>query len=407
MIKLNVWLTLPDGQLLQAGELVSATPAENGAITGQFRYHTSYLQHPDAFGLDPLHLPLQADLFSANRPKAGVHAVFEDSLPDDWGRRLLIRRFRIPRLKQRIPYLLKYQGAAGLGALGFGTAPFQPVSLKAGTHDLQQLLDRTEEFERDSAIDDDLTLLFEAGSSPGGARPKVVIEDKGISWLAKFPSFRDKFDMIALEAATMELARMTGIRTPVTKIMPCGANKQTLLVERFDLTQSNGRCHMVSMQTLTEAEGFYNLGYCDLADIIRKISSVPKQDLYQLFLQMIFNVVIGNTDDHLKNFCMLHDEQGWRLSPAFDLLPNVAMNREQQLHIDCQFQPTRGDALLREAPNFAIKHPPKARQIINNSINIIARSWQQVFTKFKVPQHDIDILNNDISNRITSLRLKK
>ena len=90
MIRLDVWLTHPSGGSIKAGTLVAADPDPvRGGLQGQFRYAPEYLEHPQAFPLDPLHLPLAADTFNADRPRAGVHGVFEDSLPDDWGRRLM------------------------------------------------------------------------------------------------------------------------------------------------------------------------------------------------------------------------------------------------------------------------------------------------------------------------------
>ncbi len=117
MIRLDVWLTLPSGESVKAGSLVVADPdtAKGGRLQGQFRYTPGYLEHPGAFALDPLNLPLSAENFDANRPRAGVHGVFEDSLPDDWGRRLMIRRYNLNRDEARVPNLLRLLGGKGLG----------------------------------------------------------------------------------------------------------------------------------------------------------------------------------------------------------------------------------------------------------------------------------------------------
>ena len=120
MIRLNVWLTLPSGESVKTGALVVAAPDDiRGALQGQFRYTSEYLEHPRAFPLDPLHLLLSRGNFEADRPRAGVHGVFEDSLPDDWGRRLMIRRHKLGRGDQRIPNLLQLLGNQGLGALSY------------------------------------------------------------------------------------------------------------------------------------------------------------------------------------------------------------------------------------------------------------------------------------------------
>ena len=320
MIKLDVWLTLPSGKSIKAGALVVADPDNvRGALKGQFRYTPEYLENPKAFLLDPLHLPLSADTFDADRPHAGVHGVFEDSLPDDWGRRLLVRRYKLDRKNQRIPQLLQLLGAQGLGALSYMEKD-RPDLKTTGVpiRHLQKLALLTKRFEQDEAVDDDeLSLLFQAGSSPGGARPKALVKDESGSYLAKFASARDQLDVVSLEAAAMELGRRAGIETADSRLLALGSRK-CLLVKRFDINEAGGRNHMISMQSLLKADGYYYAGYRDMAEVIRHVSTQPRQDLQKLYRQMVFNVMIGNTDDHVKNFIMLHNDEGWQLSPAFD-----------------------------------------------------------------------------------------
>ena len=142
MIRLDVWLTLPSGDNIKAGILIIGNPNPvRGELQGQFRYTTGYLEHPLVFPLDPFHLPLSTETLEADRPREGVHGVFEDSLPDDWGRRLMIRRHKLGRHEQRIPNLLRLLGSQGLGALSYveegrpevkTTGGFQPTSTGAG-----------------------------------------------------------------------------------------------------------------------------------------------------------------------------------------------------------------------------------------------------------------------------------
>ncbi|MBU3981703.1 MAG: HipA N-terminal domain-containing protein, partial [Proteobacteria bacterium] len=116
---LTVWLTLPAAEVVKVGELAVDDPDARGALEGQFRYTSEYLENPKAFPLDPLHLKLSEKIFDADRPHAGVHGVFEDSLPDDWGRRLLVRRYNLGRSEQRVPQLLRLLSNQGLGALSY------------------------------------------------------------------------------------------------------------------------------------------------------------------------------------------------------------------------------------------------------------------------------------------------
>ena len=403
MIRLDVWLTLPSGKRIKAGSLVVADPdtARGGRLRGQFRYNPEYLERPEAFALDPLNLPLSAEIFDANRPRAGVHGVFEDSLPDDWGRRLMIRRYNLKRDEQRVPNLLRLLGGKGLGALGYAEEGSPgPETTSVSSRYLQELALLAEKFEQEpaAATDDEFSLLFQAGSSPGGARPKVLVADENGSYLAKFASAGDRLDVVSLEAAAMELARRAGIDTAETRLVPLGTTGKCLLVKRFDINAAGGRNHLVSMQTLLRVDDYYNAGYRDLAEVIRHISSQPAHDLYRLYRQMVFNVLIGNTDDHLKNFLMLHDETGWRLSPAFDLIPNIGFNREHVLRIGLDSRPPDFETLLAESKYFGIKRRQEARNTIME-INAAVMEWPGIFKKCHVPARDADSIGKDIMRR--------
>lgn len=405
MIKLYVWVTLADAQSVRAGELVVADPDLQGRLQGQFRYFSDYLDNTDAFALDPIHLPLTSKNFNAERPHSGVHGVFEDSLPDDWGRRILARRYRLSRTQQRVPQLLALLGGQGMGALSYSIDNIAPEKGKdVDVRHLAKLQRLAEKFEEDAtSVNEELVLLFQAGSSPGGARPKVLIKDGDQSFLAKFPSIRDQFDVVALEAATMELARRAGVEAAPTKLVSCGSRK-VLLVKRFDIdTVTMGRYHLISMQTLLKAEGYYNAGYGDIAEIIRRVSTNPGQDLVKLFKQLLFNVLIGNTDDHLKNFCMIFDGGVGKLSPAFDLVPNIGLNREHVLRIGYDTVAISKDVLLQEAKKFGVKQQARAEKIIA-AVLLAVSHWKEVFRAFDVPERDIRILGRDIKERIARIQ---
>ncbi len=403
MIRLDVWLTLPSGESLMAGALIVSDPDPvRGGLQGQFRYAPEYLEYPQAFPLDPLNLSLSMKTFDADRPREGVHGVFEDSLPDDWGRRLMIRRHKLSRNVQRVPNLLRLLGNQGLGALSYveeGRPEVKTTGISC--RHLQELALLAQKFEQEPATadDDELSLLFQAGSSPGGARPKALVTDDKGAYLAKFASAKDRLDVVSLEAAVMALARRAGIETADTKIFALGTTEKCLLVRRFDINAAGGRNHLVSMQSLLKADGYYNAGYRDLAEVIKYISSQPGHDLHKLYRQMVFNIMIGNTDDHLKNFIMLHDDTGWRLSPAFDLLPNIGFNKEHVLRIGMETLPPNAGALLAEAKYFGIKRRQEAMEVITE-IHGAVSEWPKVFRKFNVPEKDAVSIGKDIGRRL-------
>lgn len=386
-----------------AGTLIVSDPDPvRGGLQGQFRYAPEYLLQPQAFPLDPLRLSLSMETFDADRPREGVHGVFEDSLPDNWGRRLMIRRHKLSRNEQRAPNLLRLLGNQGLGALSYaeeGRPEFKTNGVSC--RHLKELALLAQKFDQAPATADDneLSLLFQAGSPPGGGRPKALVADDKGAYLAKFASARDRLDVVSLEAAAMELSRRAGIETADTKIFALGTTKKCLLVRRFDINAAGGRNHLVSMQSLLKADGYYNAGYRDLAEVIKHISSQPGHDLHRLYRQMVFNMMIGNTDDHLKNFIMLHDDSGWRLSPAFDLLPNIGFNQEHALRIGMDTLPPNAGMLLVEAKHFGIKRRQQAMEVITEIHEAISK-WPKVFSRCNVPEKVAASIGNDIGRRL-------
>lgn len=404
MIKLNVWLTLEETTSIHAGELIVSNPdtERGGALQGQFRYSQKYLECIGAFPLDPIHLPLSNTIFDADRPRSGIHGVFEDSLPDDWGRRLLIRRYNIARVDQRPAKLLEYLASSGMGALSYSTELFPPLrENRLGVKHLLELQRLASNFEEDPAsVGDEYSILFQAGSSPGGARPKVLVQDIETAYIAKFESIKDQFDVVGFEAAAMELARQAGVDSAVTRCVPCGSSR-ALLVKRFDRDcLAKKFYHVITMQTLLDADDYYHLAYRDMADIIRKVSSEPLEDLKKLFRQLVFNVLIGNTDDHLKNFSMICDGSSWRLSPAYDIVPNIGQNREHVLSINYSNSIPNHTSLLSEAKYFGFKQERKVKLLIDEVVAVV-KNWKELFTLYGIPSRDIEIIGRDIENRLS------
>lgn len=401
MLKLNVHIIFPDGSKSLCGEIFAIGPNSQGKIEGSFRYTPQYLKHPKAFALDPEHLPLIPKEFSVTR-REGIHGVFEDALPDDWGRKLLFQKANLLKKEQTLPNLLKLIASDGLGALIFHEKD-RPYDKKtqAGPMDLPDLLDAAIRYEAGLSVNKaQLKLLHDHGSSPGGARPKAVIQksDKTL-WLSKFPVSSDKFNIESLEAGCLDMARQAGLQVPEFELAHING-KEILLVKRFDISGQNGRYHMISMQTLLGAEGYYYLGYTDLFDSLRKHSFQPSIDIPALFRQMVFNAVIGNTDDHLKNFCMLHKENGFCLSPAYDVLPDVYEKREHSLSFPLgmgSLAPGKDD-FLTIAKSLKI---PQAKNIMEDVFAAIS-NWKHIFKKYGVPEDDIKKLEWGINKRLSS-----
>ena len=397
MIRLDIWLTLASGERLQAGELVCGDTDRQGRYPSAFRYAPGYLADPRAFPLDPAGLPLTPGEFQGNRLDAPFMSL-EDALPDDWGRRLLILRRGLPRGQQAEPYLLRAQGGQGLGALAFmapGITP-QPQDDSASLLDLETLQEAARRLEQDGEVDDAHRLLLAAGSSPGGARPKALVRDAQEHWIAKFSSRRDEVDVVGLEAASLELARLAGLEVPEFRLEGLAGGRRALLVKRFDLAPEGGRRHMLSLRALLQAEGYYVLRYADLIAALRRYSAQPEIDVPRLYRQMVFNALLGNTDDHLKNFWMLHDTRGYTLSPAFDLLPDIGGRREHVLLFDLTPTPPGPDGLAELGRKWGVSG---AAAICRDVRDAVTR-FSEIAARHDVPQEDAKRFARDIDRRL-------
>ena len=272
--------------------------------------------------------------------------IFLDSSPDRWGRFLMRRReawqarqeSRDERTLFESDFLLGVFDGHRMGGVRFKLSEdgnFMNDQKKMATPpwtSLRELEHASLQLERDDAINDPeyaqwLRVLIDPGSSLGGARPKAsVIDDKGHLWIAKFPSSRDEKNAGAWEMVLHELAKACGIHVSEARLQKFSGKHHTFLSKRFDRTHDQRRIHFASAMTLLglqdgadHAEG---IGYLDLVGFIMQNSSAVKEELEQLWRRVAFNILVSNTDDHLRNHGFILTDTGWRLSPAYDMNPN-------------------------------------------------------------------------------------
>jgi serine/threonine-protein kinase HipA len=328
-------------------------------------------------------------------------SVFDDALPDDWGRRLLARSLKLDgRSASPAEMLLRMEGG-GTGALMLTEKPTLPekaATTLVATH-LSTLLTAAAKFENGALEPGDaFRELLEGSSRAGGARPKALVHDDTGEWLAKFPSkTRDgSHDVVGLEATCLELARRSGLVVPDSRLQPIG-RRRVLLVRRFDITPFGGRVHMVSLKTLCkERPGVYVEDYSSIARILEKYSATPAADVSALYRHMVFNAAIGNVDDHLKNFWMLRRTSGYRLAPSFDLVPDVSGRMEHTLSFQHEFGcPTRAE--FRELANQW--HVPEATAILDEVVRAV-RSFPALARKHEMRNSpSLDTVRQDIRRR--------
>ena len=304
-----------------------------GRESASFEYDPGWLEHPERFALEPA-LALTPGPFHT-APGRSLFGAIGDSTPDRWGR-LLMRRAegrrarregRAPRSLSEADVLLMVDDEARQGALRFATEPIGPFLAAPGSSripplvELPRLLAGAERVVGDAEGDDDIRLLLGPGSSLGGARPKASVRDAdGCLCIAKFPHAQDEVNVVLWEGIALALAGESGIDVPARRVETV-AGKRVLIVRRFD-RRAGHRVPFLSAMSMLGATDREPRSYPDIADALQRHAAAALQDLHRLWRRVVFNVLISNTDDHLRNHGFLYeDHRGWRLSPAYDLNP--------------------------------------------------------------------------------------
>ena len=360
-----------------------------GAEKILFEYDSAWLQDPDRFSLEPA-LALTRGAFA---PPAGL-ATFGsigDSAPDAWGRRLMQRAERrsaeregwAVRTLVESDYLLGVTDETRLGALRFrwvGEEVFQ-APIRAGVPALVELgrfLQITERILRDEETEEDFQLIFAPGSSLGGARPKAsVIDQHGHLSIAKFPKETDAYSLETWEEVALRLADRAGIVTPKHELVNV-AGKAIMLSRRFD-RDGTIRIPFLSAMAMIGAKDGERGNYPEIVNALAEHGAQGKTDAQALYRRVVFNVLISNVDDHLRNHGFLwRGKSGWTLSPAYDLNPVPVDLKARVLttNIDLN-EGTCSLDLLEAASEFFALTLPRARAIIKE-VATVTSTWRQI-----------------------------
>ena len=294
------------------------------------------------FSISPLDLPLKSDLFIApERPFWGNFGIFEDSLPDGYGRYLLNRmlcRQGIDDSQLTPLQRLSIVGSSGMGALCYEPETRMGKSEEKFSFDhLQQLVLEvlSEKNEKDAAL-----LYYRSGNS-GGCRPKCLYHDEEGDWLVKFRHTYDPKDLGLKEFKYNETARKCGIEVPDFKLF----EGKYFATRRFDI-ENGERLHVATAGALlNESIEFPKLDYKTLLHLTGFLTQDPRQ-VEAMFRLMAFNVFAENKDDHAKNFSFICRDGRWRLAPAYDLTPVPAgYNGEHATSVNGNGKPTIDDMI--------------------------------------------------------------
>lgn len=302
-----------------------------------FEYDTDWIT--SGFSVSPFYLPLKNGLFTARaEPFGGMFGVFDDSLPDGWGK-LLVDRWLISKgihpASLSLIDRLSIVGESGMGALVY--RPAKDSSIKGELHPLSFYALEVEKILHENYTGSLEELYHRAGSS-GGARPKVLVTIDGNEWLVKFKASSDPANVGITEYDYSLLAKKCGIEMAETRLF----EGKYFGVRRFD-RQAGKRIHMHSAAGLLYASHrFPSMDYTNLLKatmvLTRNITEVEK-----IFRQMVFNILIGNKDDHAKNFSFVYNNGCWSASPAYDLLPSAGFNGNHSTTVNGKGQPSLSD----------------------------------------------------------------
>ncbi|MGO9545214.1 MAG: type II toxin-antitoxin system HipA family toxin, partial [Rhodomicrobium sp.] len=172
----------------------------------------------------------------------------------------------------------------------------------------------------------------------------------------------------------------------------------------------NGRIHYISLLTaLNAVDHDDSRSYLEIVDALRQFGSEPEKDIRQMWRRMVFNVLVSNTDDHVRNHGFLINSEGWRLAPAFDMNPCPADigGRIHKLALNEDENSGSLDLAMSVAPYFGLKKAEAAA--IAAEVGVAVSKWRKVAAAHKIEKHEIERLQSafdhqDLKNAI-SLRV--
>lgn len=396
-----VWIWLPNEI-----EPVVAGKLDTDGEDILFNYGKSYLErisdNKPVISIYEPELPLKAGALPL-LDGLSMPGCIRDAAPDAWGRRVIINKMLglkgastdTSKLDE-LTYLLE-SGTDRIGALDFQASPSEYIPRSSGNVPLAELLESAERVENGVPLTPELDLALYHGSAIGGARPKALVEDGNKKYVAKFSSGGDIYSVVKAEFIAMRLAALAGLNVaPVS--LTTAANKDVLLIERFDRKQTNkgwSRKAMVSALTLfglDEMMARY-ASYEDFAEIIRHRFSDPKDTLRELFSRLVFNILCGNTDDHARNHAAFWNGEDLNLTPAYDICPQGRAGNEasQAMLISENNNLSQLKTCLDTAHNFLVSRDD-ALAIIETQISAIEENWDSVCNEAQLSQVDKKLL---------------
>lgn len=380
------------------------THESRGQLSATFEYSRQWLASSEHFQLEPA-LSLGQGKYHSN---GRLFGAISDSAPDRWGRVLIeLNELREAKIDRRTPkallesdYLLNVNDLSRQGALRFTLLHGAPFLKQYSTShippliSLGKLLSISNKVINNEKLGPEIQDLIGPGSSLGGARPKASVWDNnGVLSIAKFNSPKDKWDVELWEAIAMRMASRSGI--PVPKFQTLSVlGENVLLMQRFD-RESDHRIPYLSAMSMLGASDGEKGSYLDLSDVLMEYGSKPDQDLKDLWKRIVFNVLVSNFDDHLRNHGFLYEGlSGWRLSPLFDLEPTPTHVKDRFLSTNIsEIDSTASLELAYDVAEFFGIRPNEARECAKQ-IADATKEWQSMAKQAGIGRHEIDLMSS-------------
>lgn len=378
-----------------------------------FEYDTGFIKN--GLELSPLRLPLKTGVQSFEPFLfEGLPGLFNDSLPDGWGRLLFDRSLRAKGITpEEISPLdrLAHVGMTGMGALVY--EPEIEEEADKSAIDLDQLASGAQEV-LDGEAPEVLQTLLSLNGSSGGARPKAIIgvdkERKNIihgkntsqtgyePWIVKFPNSSDGLDSGAIEYVYAHMAKDAGLIMSDVHLFPAKRGSGYFATKRFD-RDGNNRVHVHSVCGLLHSD--FRTPSLDYEDLIALTSSLTKdmREIERMFRQAVFNVLGHNRDDHSKNFSFIMDKAGaWKLSPAYDLTFSSGPRGEQSTMVMGEGKNPTETHLIKLGLDAKID-PKKITQIIEQTKHALSQ-WKTLAKNYGVSRDNIALIESRLSGKV-------
>lgn len=349
---------------------------ESGEMS--FRYGNKYLQRPDREPIYAEELPLVGEQLSAGDLGLKNFSSIRDAAPDAWGRRVIHSKLDLDldQFLDEMTYMMN-SSSDRIGSIDFQESATNYIPREEEQATLYELQSAAEIISSGKILPIELEKALLHGTAIGGARPKAMIVDGESKYIAKFSTAEDTYDIVKAEFVAMKLAALCNIDVAQVKLVHT-AGKDALLVRRFDRVKAESdkwyRNAMISGLTvlqLDESIAHYS-SYPELVEKMQILCKFFSKDARELYKRVVFNVMVGNTDDHARNHAFFVEGEQLLLTPAYDICPQSRTGGEAG-HGMMIFQNSNKSTIencLRAAPIFRVSSDD-ALDIIINQISTI------------------------------------